>query len=539
MAKVAFIGLGVMGFPMARHLAKKGGHELTVYNRTADEGAEVGRRAWRAAAPIRRARRLRARTFVFSCVGNDDDLRSVALDEDGAIAGMRKGAIYIDNTTASAAVARELAEEAEKRGVGFLDAPVSGGQAGAENGALTVMVGGDQATFDKAKPVIDAYAKMVGLMGPVGAGQLTKMVNQICIAGLVQGLSEGIHFAKKAGLDVEKVIGVISKGAAQSWQMENRWKTMNEGHFTYGFAVNWMRKDLSISIAEARAQWRASSRRGAGRPVLFGGPVDGRPALGYVQPDREAGAEMVRAAALAADPASAETVLAELKSLGSEEEPRRPGALWHQHGAASASRLPASRPLARRNQARSRACGGALGERHPRGAHPCRIHRRAGEGDAGADGRLGGGVQFMGPLRPGLHEALRANALCRGEDCRNGRKTSASSSAAPASRWPPATRSTQRARRTSVFLPFLALVESTANDPRNFVRKAVNWALRQIGKRSRGTARTGPCARRRTCRLKRQDCAMDREGRGKRAYRSEADCADRSAPIKKLCWRRS
>ena len=251
MAKVAFIGLGIMGYPMARHLAKKGGHQLTVYNRTADKAkkwvAEYGGKS--ADTPGAAAE---GAEFVFSCVGNDDDLRAIALGDSGALSGMTPGAIYIDNTTASAAVARELAAVAEKRGVGFLDAPVSGGQAGAENGALTVMVGGDAATFEKAKPVIDAYAKMVGLMGPVGSGQLTKMVNQICIAGLVQGLSEGIHFAKKAGLDVEQVIGVISKGAAQSWQMENRWKTMNEGHFTHGFAVNWMRKDLSISIAEAR-----------------------------------------------------------------------------------------------------------------------------------------------------------------------------------------------------------------------------------------------------------------------------------------------
>jgi 3-hydroxyisobutyrate dehydrogenase-like beta-hydroxyacid dehydrogenase len=259
MAKVAFIGLGVMGFPMARHLAKKGGHDLTVYNRTSDRAKKwVADHGGRSADTPRAA--AEGAEFVFSCVGNDDDLRSVALGDSGALAGMSKGATYIDNTTASAAVARELAEVAGKRGVGFLDAPVSGGQAGAENGALTVMVGGDPATFEKAKPVIDAYAKMVGLMGPVGAGQLTKMVNQICIAGLVQGLSEGIHFAKHAGLDVEKVIGVISKGAAQSWQMENRWKTMNEGHFTHGFAVNWMRKDLSIAIDESR-------RNGAHLPV--------------------------------------------------------------------------------------------------------------------------------------------------------------------------------------------------------------------------------------------------------------------------------
>ncbi len=251
MAKVAFIGLGVMGYPMARHLAKKGGHDLVVYNRTAEKAKQwVSEHGGAHADTPRKA--AEGCDFVFSCVGNDDDLRSVTLGETGLIAGMKKGAIYIDNTTASAAVARELAEACGKAGVGFLDAPVSGGQAGAENGQLTVMVGGEQATFDKARPVIECYAKMVGLMGPAGAGQLTKSVNQICIAGLVQGLSEGIHFAKKAGLDVEKVIEVISKGAAQSWQMENRWKTMDEGHFDHGFAVNWMRKDLAICLETAR-----------------------------------------------------------------------------------------------------------------------------------------------------------------------------------------------------------------------------------------------------------------------------------------------
>ncbi len=251
MAKVAFIGLGVMGYPMARHLAKKGGHELTVYNRTAEKAKKwVSENGGKHADTPRAA--AEGQDFVFSCVGNDDDLRSVTLGKSGAIAGMKKSAILIDNTTASAAVARELGEAAAAKGAGFLDAPVSGGQAGAENGMLTVMCGGEQATYDKAKPVIDSYARMVGLMGPVGAGQLTKMVNQICIAGLVQGLSEGIHFAKKAGLDVEKVINVISKGAAQSWQMENRWKTMSDGHFTHGFAVNWMRKDLAICLETAR-----------------------------------------------------------------------------------------------------------------------------------------------------------------------------------------------------------------------------------------------------------------------------------------------
>jgi 3-hydroxyisobutyrate dehydrogenase-like beta-hydroxyacid dehydrogenase len=251
MGKVAFVGLGVMGYPMARHLAKKGGHELSVYNRTSEKAEKwVAEHGGRRAGTPREA--AEGADFVFSCVGNDDDLRSVALGEDGILAGMRKGAVYVDNTTASAAVARELAAEAAKRGAGFLDAPVSGGQAGAENGQLTVMVGGDEATFAKARPAIDCYAKMVGLMGPSGAGQLTKMVNQICIAGLVQGLSEGIHFAMQAGLNVEQVIGVISKGAAQSWQMENRWKTMVADQFNHGFAVNWMRKDLSICLDEAR-----------------------------------------------------------------------------------------------------------------------------------------------------------------------------------------------------------------------------------------------------------------------------------------------
>jgi 3-hydroxyisobutyrate dehydrogenase/2-hydroxy-3-oxopropionate reductase len=252
MAKVAFLGLGVMGFPMAGHLAKRGGHEVTVYNRTpAKAEAWVGRNGGKS-APTPKAAAAGA-AFVFSCVGNDDDLRSVILGADGALAGMAAGSVLIDNTTASATVAREIAAAASARGVGFLDAPVSGGQAGAENGQLTVMVGGDETTFAKAKPVIDAYAKMVGLMGPAGAGQLTKMVNQICIAGVVQGLAEGIHFAKHAGLDVEKVVGVISKGAAQSWQMENRYKTMDAGKFDFGFAVDWMRKDLAITLAEARA----------------------------------------------------------------------------------------------------------------------------------------------------------------------------------------------------------------------------------------------------------------------------------------------
>lgn len=251
MAKVAFIGLGVMGYPMAGHLRTRGSHDLTVYNRTGARAEKwVGQFGGRTAATPREA--AEGAEFIFSCVGNDEDLRSVMLGADGALAGARSGATLIDNTTASAIVARELHAAAMARGAGFLDAPVSGGQAGAENGQLTVMVGGDQAVFDKAKPVIDSYAKMVGLMGPAGAGQLTKMVNQICIAGLVEGLAEGIHFAKKAGLDVEQVIGVISKGAAQSWQMDNRYKTMNTGKYDFGFAVDWMRKDLAICLAEAR-----------------------------------------------------------------------------------------------------------------------------------------------------------------------------------------------------------------------------------------------------------------------------------------------
>jgi 3-hydroxyisobutyrate dehydrogenase len=250
MAKAAFIGLGVMGYPMAGYLASKGGHDVTVYNRTAAKAekwvAEHGGR--HAATPEEAARDC---DFVFACVGNDDDLRAVTIGEGGAFHGMKPGAIFIDNTTASAEVARELHAAAAERGCGFLDAPVSGGQAGAENGALTVMVGGDQAHYEAARPAIECFSKMVGLMGPSGAGQLTKMVNQICIAGLVQGLSEAIHFAKSADLDVAKVIDVISKGAAQSWQMENRWETMRDSKFEFGFAVDWMRKDLGICLKTA------------------------------------------------------------------------------------------------------------------------------------------------------------------------------------------------------------------------------------------------------------------------------------------------
>ncbi len=250
MARVGFIGLGVMGYPMAGHIAKAG-HELTVYNRSSQKSeawvAEHGGNS--AKTPADAAKDC---DFVFCCVGNDDDLRSVTLGEEGAFASMKPGAVFIDNTTASAAIARELSTAAASHKFDFLDAPVSGGQAGAENGALTVMIGGDEDVFNRAQPVIDCYAKMTGYMGPAGSGQLTKMVNQICIAGLVQGLSEGIHFAQNAGLNVDTVIDVISKGAAQSWQMENRWQTMNNGEYEHGFAVDWMRKDLDICLTEAR-----------------------------------------------------------------------------------------------------------------------------------------------------------------------------------------------------------------------------------------------------------------------------------------------
>ncbi|MGL4406655.1 MAG: NAD(P)-dependent oxidoreductase [Notoacmeibacter sp.] len=250
MAKVAFLGLGVMGYPMAAHLKNKGGHEVTVFNRTAAK-AEKWVAQHGGSFGLTPALAAKDADFVFCCVGNDDDLRSVTIGANGAFAAMKPGAIFIDNTTASADVARELNLAAVKLGIGFIDAPVSGGQAGAENGMLTVMCGGEEATFAKAKPIIESFAKMVGLMGAAGAGQLTKMVNQICIAGLVQGLAEGIHFAKRAGLDVEKVVDVISKGAAGSWQMENRHKTMNIGKFDFGFAVDWMRKDLGIVLDEA------------------------------------------------------------------------------------------------------------------------------------------------------------------------------------------------------------------------------------------------------------------------------------------------
>lgn len=250
MAKVAFLGLGVMGAPMARHLAAKG-HEVTVYNRTAEKAqAWVAAHGGRSAATPAEA--AAGQEIVFACVGNDDDLRQVALGADGAFPAMRAGAVFVDHTTASADVARELAAASSERGFGFVDAPVSGGQAGAENGVLTVMCGGDPEIYARVEPVIMAFARSCRLMGPAGSGQLTKMVNQICIAGLVQGLAEGIHFGKRAGLDIEAVLDVIAKGAAGSWQMENRGRTMNQNRFDFGFAVDWMRKDLAIVLAEAR-----------------------------------------------------------------------------------------------------------------------------------------------------------------------------------------------------------------------------------------------------------------------------------------------
>jgi len=252
MAKVAFLGLGVMGYPMAGHLLKKGGHEVTVYNRSAAKAAQWVKEYGGKSAPTPKSA-AEGCDFVMMCVGNDDDIRSVVYGDAGALAGLKKGALLVDHTTASAIVARELHAECRKKGVGFVDAPVSGGQAGAVNGQLGIMCGGEQADFDRAKPVLDIYAKSCALIGAPGAGQLTKMVNQIAIAGLLQGLSEAMNFGKRAGLDMEKVISVISKGAAGSWQMENRWKNMNEVKFDgFGFAVDWMRKDLGICLEEAK-----------------------------------------------------------------------------------------------------------------------------------------------------------------------------------------------------------------------------------------------------------------------------------------------
>ena len=247
---VAFIGLGVMGYPMAGYISK-GGHNVTVFNRTKSK-AENWIKEYKGKMAETPAEAAKDAEYIFTCVGNDNDLREVTFGENGAFKTIKKGSIYIDNTTASATIAREIYEYAKKNGFGALDAPVSGGQAGAENGALTVMIGGDQADFNKAKDKIDCYSKKMKLLGKAGCGQLAKMVNQICIAGLVQGLSEGINFGMKAGLNMEDVIEVISKGAAQSWQMENRYKTMIDDKFDFGFAVDWMRKDLKIAMDEAK-----------------------------------------------------------------------------------------------------------------------------------------------------------------------------------------------------------------------------------------------------------------------------------------------
>jgi 3-hydroxyisobutyrate dehydrogenase-like beta-hydroxyacid dehydrogenase len=260
MAKVAFLGLGVMGYPMAGHLSKKGGHDVTVYNRTAAKAQQWAKEygGKHAATPRDAARDC---DFVMMCVGNDDDVRSVVYGDNGVLAGMKRGSILVDHTTASAIVAREVHAKAKERGVGFVDAPVSGGQAGAVNGQLGIMCGGEPADFDKAKPVMDSYAKMAALIGGPGAGQLTKMVNQICIVGIAEGLAEAVAFAKRNKLDVEKVISVISKGAAQSWQMENRWKQMDELKAEgFGFATEWMRKDMGICLDQAR-------KSGASLPV--------------------------------------------------------------------------------------------------------------------------------------------------------------------------------------------------------------------------------------------------------------------------------
>ena len=247
---VAFIGLGVMGYPMAGYISKAG-HNVTVFNRTTAK-AEKWINEYKGKMAETPAEAAKDAEYIFTCVGNDNDLREVTFGDKGAFKTIQKGSIYIDNTTASATIAREIYEYAKKNGFGSLDAPVSGGQAGAENGALTVMIGGDQEDFDKAKDKIDCYSKKMKLLGSAGSGQLAKMVNQICIAGLVQGLSEGINFGMKAGLNMEDVIEVISKGAAQSWQMENRYKTMIDDKFDFGFAVDWMRKDLKIAMEEAK-----------------------------------------------------------------------------------------------------------------------------------------------------------------------------------------------------------------------------------------------------------------------------------------------
>lgn len=247
--RVAFVGLGVMGYPMAGYL-RKAGHEVTVFNRTVAK-AEQWCKEFGGVSAGTPAEAAKNAEIVFCCVGNDDDVRTVILDDDGILSGISDGGVIVDHTTASAQVAGEVSKAAAGKNVGFLDAPLSGGQAGAENGQLTIMVGGDEAVYERVLPVMDCYAKAITLIGPVGSGQLAKMVNQICIAGVVQGLSEAIHFAKRANLDTAKVIEAISKGAAQSWQMENRWETMVNDEFEFGFAVEWMRKDLKIALDEA------------------------------------------------------------------------------------------------------------------------------------------------------------------------------------------------------------------------------------------------------------------------------------------------
>jgi 3-hydroxyisobutyrate dehydrogenase len=259
MSKVAWIGLGTMGFPMAGHLKTSGHHDIVVFNRTRAK-VDAWTTKFGGSAARSPAEAADGAAFVFTCVGNDDDLRAVTLGKDGAFAKLDPGAVFIDHTTASAAIARELHQAAKHRGAGALDAPVSGGQSGAENGTLTVMAGGDDRDFENAKPVIEAYARTVNLIGPPGSGQLTKMVNQICIGGLIEALAEALHFASRAGLDIERVIDTISKGAAQSWQMDHRWQTMVAGKFEFGFAVDWVRKDFAICFEEAR-------RNGAELPV--------------------------------------------------------------------------------------------------------------------------------------------------------------------------------------------------------------------------------------------------------------------------------
>jgi 3-hydroxyisobutyrate dehydrogenase len=256
MAKTAFIGLGVMGYPMAGHLVRKGGHEVTVYNRTAAKAAKwASEFGGKAAGSPREA--AEGAEFVFMMVGDDPDIRAVTMGETGILAGLDRDAILVDHTTASAGIAREFAGLTGERGGHFIDAPVSGGEAGAVNGALTIMCGGEEAAFARAQPVMQAYARAITLLGAAGSGQLTKMVNQICIAGIVEGLAEAVNFALRAGLDTDKVLATLSKGAAQSWQMENRWKTMVGGKFDFGFAVDWMRKDLRITLEEARGNGAA------------------------------------------------------------------------------------------------------------------------------------------------------------------------------------------------------------------------------------------------------------------------------------------